>query len=894
MHLSITGHEWRRFMAVADETFTRIAVPVAARRELVEILSGFEQQCVLPQGAPPPPTPGAPRAHPSSVGTVFQRLGGVYPIAMFADRLVTALVADARAARPAVGVQFDALDAPDARRHAPGLAYLLTELLCAVAGGPEVVTCKGFDEAKLCVPAPCWAAFCALASDAAAVFPTAHHRGMILAIINECKPELCVGIDDSEATPAKKLEAAGFEAFDAVAALARTQGDLERALELLVSGWRPEVAAAEAAAAAAAAAAPKCPFGFGGSGTKAARGLNSLSDMFQGWVGVGNEAAPPKCPFSGGGATELPPGHPPVPTPAALPPPLAEAVRTMAERGGQSAEQIAAMMSLDLGAVQATLAPAPAAGGVAPLPPGLADAARTMAQRGIRAEQIAEMLKVDAAAVKATLEAPSADVADGKIKILGDPMQQRLDALLEEDPELCCPVTLVLLVDPVTAADQHVYERSAAEALTGADGRFVSPMTRESLPPSNKPNEPVRERTLAFRRERLAAMLAYAEEAAAVQPELAMGVVDRTSEYLTALPAEAVAMLAVPTMRACDALLKVAHTAEQPSGTWHAKPQQLRRVHALKLQVTAGGGADLRQLTCMVCFDEYASLKGLECSGPPPPAAAAPAGPFAFLLGGGGGDDAAAADGGKHFVCEDCLAGHVTSSVDAESIDLFRQRGGVRCVDPGCRSHPFTDAALAKALPADVFATYTKAKERVAEQRINAELEAGFEQRLKREREKAGEGAHRQAIKDHICEKILTLSCPRCHQAFVDFTGCMALSCSRAGCGCGFCALCQQDCGGDAHGHVGGGCPLAGQIGVKKGEFHLSEAAWNKAASKARAIRLREYLGTLTEAQRQHALEDCQRELADIGLKSVDFGLATDDGYGIMATATKVLRRSRR
>ena len=59
------------------------------------------------------------------------------------------------------------------------------------------------------------------------------------------------------------------------------------------------------------------------------------------------------------------------------------------------------------------------------------------------------------------------------------------------------------------------------------------------------------------------------------------------------------------------------------------------------------------------------------------------------------------------------------------------------CVDPTCASPPFADGALAKALPEETFAKYTKAKERVAEQRINAELEQGFEQRLKAEREKA-------------------------------------------------------------------------------------------------------------------------------------------------------------
>ena len=33
----------------------------------------------------------------------------------------------------------------------------------------------------------------------------------------------------------------------------------------------------------------------------------------------------------------------------------------------------------------------------------------------------------------------------------------------------------------------------------------------------------------------------------------------------------------------------------------------------------------------------------------------------------------------------------------------------------------------------------------------------------------------------HVEERILTLACPRCGQAFVNFTGCFALTCSRLG-----------------------------------------------------------------------------------------------------------------
>merc|ERR550514_196147 len=152
----------------------------------------------------------------------------------------------------------------------------------------------------------------------------------------------------------------------------------------------------------------------------------------------------------------------------------------MASRGGQTAEQIAAMLTLDPKAVEATLAP-PEAMDVdsdGPLPPGLAEAAVTMAERGVAIEQIATMLKVSPAAVRATV-APEGGAAAGgaggdgaggagggaPYKALGDPMQLRLDALLEEDADACCPVTLVLLVDPVTAKDGFVYERSAVEAM---------------------------------------------------------------------------------------------------------------------------------------------------------------------------------------------------------------------------------------------------------------------------------------------------------------------------------------------------------------------------------------------------------------------------------------------
>jgi len=58
-------------------------------------------------------------------------------------------------------------------------------------------------------------------------------------------------------------------------------------------------------------------------------------------------------------------------------------------------------------------------------------------------------------------------------------MQTELDDLLVEDPDLVCPVTLMLLLDPVIASDGCVYERMAVAELSRAQG--VSPITRTLL-----------------------------------------------------------------------------------------------------------------------------------------------------------------------------------------------------------------------------------------------------------------------------------------------------------------------------------------------------------------------------------------------------------------------------
>ena len=119
--------------------------------ELGAIFAAFKGEVIVAPGARVPADPGLCRKPPNGDST-YARAGGVYPLAAFADELVDrALDEDAK-----IKIIWEDVRTPGATRHPPGLKYLFTELLCSAAGGPEGVTSKSFDEAKLGVPAGQW------------------------------------------------------------------------------------------------------------------------------------------------------------------------------------------------------------------------------------------------------------------------------------------------------------------------------------------------------------------------------------------------------------------------------------------------------------------------------------------------------------------------------------------------------------------------------------------------------------------------------------------------------------------------------------------------------------------------------------------------------------------
>mmetsp|Transcript_20289 Transcript_20289/g.67689 ORF Transcript_20289/g.67689 Transcript_20289/m.67689 type:complete len:410 (-) Transcript_20289:626-1855(-) len=215
--------------------------------------------------------------------------------------------------------------------------------------------------------------------------------------------------------------------------------------------------------------------------------------------------------------------------------------------------------------------------------------------------------------------------------------------------------------------------------------------------------------------------------------------------------------------------------------------------------------------------------------------------------------------GGAHFVCCDCLDPYVRSQ--SEENDIFRARGA-KIVCPmgaeGCSSS-FSHKDLALHVSHDTFERYLRARELAHETRVLEDLRLDDEKRAKDEKSgKLSEDNASRLVKFTV-DRILTLACPRCSQAFVDYDGCSALKCTR--CGCGFCAFCLEDCASDAHAHVAR-CPW----NPRKDVFSRRER-FEEAQRTRRIEMMRLLLSRLSSAVKQHVLSLLEPHLADLNIR---------------------------
>jgi protein-arginine kinase activator protein McsA len=201
--------------------------------------------------------------------------------------------------------------------------------------------------------------------------------------------------------------------------------------------------------------------------------------------------------------------------------------------------------------------------------------------------------------------------------------------------------------------------------------------------------------------------------------------------------------------------------------------------------------------------------------------------------------------------------------VSAESRAAFSAHGA-RAVCRLCLPEraAYADGALARALDDAGFAAYRRAVVEASTAAVYQEEDARLQRTVAALRAELAAGGAAARHRLRIAEEVLCLRCPRCGQAFVDFSGCFALTCGR--CAAGFCGYCLEDCGADAHAHVAR-CPHNSAPGR---DVFGSTDIFARAQADRRARALAAYLAAHVRdpAERAAVLESVAGDLADLGI----------------------------
>eukprot|EP00746_Dinoflagellata_sp_MGD_P030213 gnl/MRDRNA2_/MRDRNA2_171635_c0_seq1.p1 gnl/MRDRNA2_/MRDRNA2_171635_c0~~gnl/MRDRNA2_/MRDRNA2_171635_c0_seq1.p1 ORF type:complete len:465 (+),score=100.38 gnl/MRDRNA2_/MRDRNA2_171635_c0_seq1:25-1395(+) len=135
-HLNIDSDQWASFMECLQEVCMEFQLPQQDIDDLTAVILSMMDDCIVTDGEVVPPNPG----HLAPPGnSLYAQMGGVYPIALFADRLIDAMLEDER-----VNISTDGV-----KRSAASIKYLFTEVVCNICGGPEVITAPDLEDARL-------------------------------------------------------------------------------------------------------------------------------------------------------------------------------------------------------------------------------------------------------------------------------------------------------------------------------------------------------------------------------------------------------------------------------------------------------------------------------------------------------------------------------------------------------------------------------------------------------------------------------------------------------------------------------------------------------------------------------------------------------------------------
>ncbi|EGD73577.1 hypothetical protein PTSG_05285 [Salpingoeca rosetta] len=248
---------------------------------------------------------------------------------------------------------------------------------------------------------------------------------------------------------------------------------------------------------------------------------------------------------------------------------------------------------------------------------------------------------------------------------------------------------------------------------------------------------------------------------------------------------------------------------------------ELRQVEAAKKQLAE------EEFECCICFDVKQRVDGITCKRNP------------------------------HFMCDECFDGYVHSIATHE--ERLANGPEVRCPGIDCDSPAFTFREVAQHVGEETSEQLFKLIRELAEKDANADSRRRIEEEVERRLKQTQQERKKEEARKHITGEILTLRCPRCKTAFVDFDGCFALTCNN--CKCGFCAWCLRDCGTNAH-------QCAARCGTRHGGrgYHGTEQQFNDHHRKRRQRLLDEYMATLEPEVREAVTVACEKDARDLGL----------------------------
>jgi len=158
----------------------------------------------------------------------------------------------------------------------------------------------------------------------------------------------------------------------------------------------------------------------------------------------------------------------------------------------------------------------------------------------------------DAAAMSAVPSNATVTRATLAGRVLGSSLQQQLDELLHEDPDLLCPITLLLLQDPVIATDGCVYERSAVLELMRLKG--LSPVTHQPLVGALLEAADHKARVATFMTERSWKLLSFIALAKKQEKGMALLTLERVRDYVSSLADASNPSLTTEFTRICQEL----------------------------------------------------------------------------------------------------------------------------------------------------------------------------------------------------------------------------------------------------------------------------------------------------------------------------------------------------